>query len=335
MLRGIDISKWQTVGTSDQGEDFVIIKATEGVGYTDPSCDAHYQRAKAAGKLLGVYHFARPDGNTAEAEAEWFVSQIKGYIGEAILVLDWEHQPTNNVAWAKAWLDKVYALTGVKPLIYMSASVVNGNDWSSVVAGDYGLWIAGYPAKYNVKNPPVPSEADMPYGLGAWKFWAIWQYTSSAGTLDRDIAAMDATAWKKYAAKAGTVVNPTTPSTPSTPSTPTPAPAKNYEEYTVQKGDTLSAIASKYGTTYQKIAADNGIANPNLIYPGQVLKIYKTGGSSNSGSTQRVIDYAVKRGDTLSGIAARYGTTYQKIAKDNNIANPNLIYPGQRLKIYL
>lgn len=44
-------------------------------------------------------------------------------------------------------------------------------------------------------------------------------------------------------------------------------------EYTVKSGDTLSAIADKYGTSYQKIAADNGISNPNLIYPGQKLKI--------------------------------------------------------------
>lgn len=49
----------------------------------------------------------------------------------------------------------------------------------------------------------------------------------------------------------------------------------SYQTYTVKKGDTLSGIAKRYGTTYQKIAKDNGIANPNLIYPNQVLKIYK------------------------------------------------------------
>jgi LysM repeat protein len=91
----------------------------------------------------------------------------------------------------------------------------------------------------------------------------------------------------------------------------------------------LSGIAARFGTTYQKIAADNGIANPNLIYPGQVLKIYGSG--SGGGSSSKT--YTVKAGDTLSGIAAKFGTTYQKIAKDNNIANPNLIYPGQVLVI--
>ena len=53
----------------------------------------------------------------------------------------------------------------------------------------------------------------------------------------------------------------------------TPSSSVSYKTYKVQSGDTLSGIAAKYGTTYQKIAELNGIANPNLIYSGQVLKI--------------------------------------------------------------
>lgn len=117
-------------------------------------------------------------------------------------------------------------------------------------------------------------------------------------------------------------------------SIPAPAPSQPSNSgttYTVKSGDTLSSIAAKFGTTYQKIAADNGIANPNIIYPGQVLKI-NGGGSTQTNNTGRT--YVVKSGDTLSGIAAKFGTTYQKIARDNNIANPNVIYPGQKLIIY-
>ena len=80
----------------------------------------------------------------------------------------------------------------------MSASVVNGNNWSAI-SNDYGLWIAGYPSAYNVKNPPTPTTKAMPYKIGSWKFWAIWQYSSSAGTLDLDIANMDEKGWKAYA----------------------------------------------------------------------------------------------------------------------------------------
>lgn len=206
MLKGIDISKWQNTSAVDQAQDFVIIKATEGSGYVDPTCDTKYQYAKSKGKLLGVYHFARPDLTSAVTEADYFVSQTTGYWSkkEAILVLDWETGNTKNVAWAKAWLDRVYSKTGVKPLVYMSASVVGSADWSSVAKADYGLWIAGYPSKYNVTNPPTPAEGEMPYSTGAWGFAAIWQYTSSAGTLDRNVAYMTKEAWSKYAGKTST-----------------------------------------------------------------------------------------------------------------------------------
>ena len=92
--------------------------------------------------------------------------------------------------------------------------------------------------------------------------------------------------------------------------------------YAVKPGDTLSGIAAKFGTTYQKLATLNGIANPNKIYVGQVLKISGTA----------VNEYTVKPGDTLSGIAAKFGTSYQKLAALNGIANPNKIYVGQKIK---
>lgn len=119
-------------------------------------------------------------------------------------------------------------------------------------------------------------------------------------------------------------------STGSSPSKPTPAPSPvqpgKIQTYTVKNGDTLSGIAEKYGTTYQRLAEINGISDPNLIYLGQVLKIDGTTGTA-------VKTYTVTSGDTLSGIAAKYNTTYQKLAQINGISNPDLIYPGQVLKI--
>ena len=102
----------------------------------------------------------------------------------------------------------------------------------------------------------------------------------------------------------------------------------NYIEYIVKSGDTLSAIAQKYNTTYQKIAQDNNIENPNLIYPNQKLKIY----TNVSQETNETI-YIVKSGDCLCNIAKKFNTTVNKIASDNNIKNINLIYVGQKLII--
>jgi LysM repeat protein len=105
-----------------------------------------------------------------------------------------------------------------------------------------------------------------------------------------------------------------------------PAQAPAQATYTVRAGDTLSSIAAKFGTSYQALASLNGIANPNLIYVGQVLRV---NGSANVSS----VYYTVRAGDNLSAIASRYGTSYQSIAALNGLANPNLIYAGQTLKI--
>lgn len=103
----------------------------------------------------------------------------------------------------------------------------------------------------------------------------------------------------------------------------TVVPDKQPEStHVVQYGETLSSIAYQYGTDYQTLAALNGLANPNLIYPGQVLKV-------NGLATSNV--YTVKYGDNLSSIAAKLGTTYQALAALNGLSNPNLIYPGQSL----
>ena len=111
--------------------------------------------------------------------------------------------------------------------------------------------------------------------------------------------------------------------------------------YTVQTGNTLSGIAYKYGVTVSQLQQWNNISNPNLIYTGQVLKIYqmsegqasgknRTSSSSNSSYTT----YTVQAGNTLSGIAYRYGVTVSQLQQWNNIPNPNQIYIGQILNIY-
>jgi LysM repeat protein len=99
--------------------------------------------------------------------------------------------------------------------------------------------------------------------------------------------------------------------------------------HVVRRGETLSAIAARYGTTPQSIVQLNGLPNPNYIYAGQRLKI-PSGGSPAATTTGA---YTVRAGDTLASIAARHGTTVNALVKANALANPNRIYPGQRLII--
>lgn len=331
MLKGIDISKWQAgIDLSKINCDFVIIKATEGKSYVDPSCDIFFQEALNLNKKIGIYHFANNSDNTAEQEADWFIKNTKGYIGKAIPILDFEDKgATHDVAWAKKWLDRVAEAYGCKPLIYMSESVVNSYDWSSVANANYGLWVAKYRdnnADYNYDM----SNAGRNPAVRHWKFYALWQWTSSGrldgynGNLDCNVFYGDKEAWDKY-------IGNETPELEENNTIPVVVPAQDLSTiaYTVKKGDTLSEIAKEYGTTVDKIATLNNISNTNLIYVGQYLVVPTTSNANVSTATT----YTVKNGDTLSGIANKFGTTYQKLAEINGISNPNKIYAGQVLKI--
>ncbi len=108
-------------------------------------------------------------------------------------------------------------------------------------------------------------------------------------------------------------------------------PPSGATTYTVQRNDNLTEIAARFGTTVAELVRLNNIANPNLIYPGQVLIIRENGGSVTPPSG--AVTYTVQRNDNLTEIANRFGTTVNELVRLNNIANPNLIYPGQVLII--
>lgn len=211
MLKGIDVSSHQkNMNVSTYPCDFVICKATEGTSYVNPVCDTHYQQAKAAGKLLGVYHYARPDtGNSPEAEADYFLRNITGYIGEAILALDlecagWQHY----ASWSKAWLDRVTEKTGVRPLFYSPGDGFQ-NFKDLLNAGNYGVWAC----------------SDQRYYAGA----TVVIQQSVYDNLDHDEFYGDAAAWHKYA-------NPSGESKPA--AQPAPKPASSG----IAVGDTVKPI---------------------------------------------------------------------------------------------
>lgn len=201
-LNGIDISNYQAgINLASVPADFVIIKATEGTWYTNPVADTQYQGAKSAGRKLGVYHFA--DGSGAIEEAKYFLSKIQGYLGEAILVLDWEADAiTQGVAYAKTFLDYVYNQTGIRPMIYMSKSTANAYDWRSVSA-NYGLWVAQYATDDTTGYQDDPWTDST--GYGSWTAPAMFQYTSHGrlggydGNLDLNLFYGNKTAWDAYA----------------------------------------------------------------------------------------------------------------------------------------
>jgi membrane-bound lytic murein transglycosylase D len=109
--------------------------------------------------------------------------------------------------------------------------------------------------------------------------------------------------------------------------------------YTVRRGDTLSGVAIRFGTTVRSLKAYNSIGRRNRIYIGQVLQLPKGRSRPNvrlasySPQNYSLVSYRVRRNDNLSKIAKRFRTDTQHLVKINNIKNPNALYPGQRIKV--
>ena len=327
MLRVVDEASWQErIDNTILDCDAVIIKATQGTGYINPICDSLYQAAKLAGKLLGVYHYA--SGGNATAEADFFLDNIQGYIGEAMLVLDWEsgeNAQWGNPYWCKEFCDRVYARTGINPVVYVQNSAVD----QVANLTDNGLWIAQY-----ADNNPM-GWVDSPWNTITVNH-IMHQYTSTGriygwgGNLDLSLFYGDANAWLAYAGATGqSVPAPQLQAQAQVQAYTQPVVQTDGTTYIVQAGDTLSGIAARYGTTYQHLADINGIANPNLIHAGDRIVIDSVVSAQSSDDEY----YTIQPGDTLSGIAERYGTSYQYLAYINGISDPNKIYAGDTIRV--
>lgn len=314
----IDVSSWQTgINVTTSGAQIVVAKATEGIGYVNPDCDRVVQDALAAGQGVGVYHFAHTENN-AVAEANYFIDNTRGYIGKGINpILDWEPNNPGDVWWALTWLRTVEAAWDTKPIIYMNQFTENTYDWSSVVAGDYGLWIAAYPLGYTPIygfNPPAAQPT-----LYHWPFAVAWQYTSTGyvgdwgGPLDLSVVYGDLDTWYAYAGSGQTAPAPQ----------PTPQPSKpdttcDTNCVVIQSGQ----YVSMFWADWWNVTVPSG--NPSVVYPGDTV-CHNGGGAATASRT-----YVVRSGDTLSGIAAYLGISMYNITGYSS-GNMNLIYPGEVL----
>jgi len=316
----IDVSSWQTgINVTTSGAQIVVAKATEGIGYVNPDCDRVVQDALAAGQGVGVYHFAHTENN-AVSEANYFIDNTRGYIGKSIVpILDWEPSAPWDTGWALTWLRTVEAAWGTKPIIYMNQSTENSYDWSAVVAGDYGLWIAAYTLGYTPIygfNPPAAQPT-----LYHWPFAAAWQYTSTGyagdwgGALDLSVVYGDLDTWYAYAGSGQVAPTPTPQPTPQ-PSTPDTTCDNNC--VIIQPGQ----YVSMFWADWWNVSVPSG--NPSVVYPGDRV-CHNGGGTATASHT-----YVVQAGDTLSGIAAWLGISMYSITGYSS-GNMNLIYPGEVL----
>lgn len=330
-MRGVDVSNWQcNIDTGVLDADFVVSGATWGVGGFANMClingvnqAANYQlgRASASGKSIGVYHYAM--GRDARAEADFFVNNVKGYVGRAVLVLDWESQDNpqfGNGSWVDAWVRRVYERTSVWPVIYLQASALG--QLSGYVREHCGVWVAQYASN------AATGWQSRPWNYGLYGE-AMRQYTSNgyvngyAGRLDLNYFRGERWQWDAYATgdrKSGTHTD-IAGSSGSAPAQPSEGASRCV---VVSSGDTLSGIAARTGLNPWTAWTGYSSGNPGVIYPGEMVCY---GGAVVVHTAERT--HTVAAGESLWSI---FGADWGRVASLNGLANPSLIYPGQILK---
>jgi len=366
LYEGIDVSIFQGDidfgAVKESGIEIVYIRAGEGANYVDATFEQNYQNAKANGLKIGAYHYVTATNvEEAKQQAQFFASIVEGKEIDCRLAMDYEnfegvsYEEVNAIALA--YMQELESRTNCTPIVYADTSAASSVFYGAIT--EYPLWVAQY-------------EVEAPTPNGNWETWQGWQYTSTGsvsgieGNVDKDQFTADIlcngiaptptpeppeenTKYFTYTVQRGDtlseiamnygttvaelvsinqIANPNLIYVGQTLQIP-----KGQNEtgttttYIVQRGDTLSQIARNYGTTVAQLVALNHIANPNLIYTGQTLQIPAAG---TAPSPQY---YTIQWGDTLSEIARDYGTTVAKLVSLNHIANPNLIYAGETLRI--
>ena len=333
IYQGIDVSGYQgniNFGqVKEAGLDIVYMKSSEGSKYIDSHFERNYEQARANGLKIGFYHYmtARTE-EQARGQAQFFVSVISGKVVDCRLAMDFENfgsltrEEINRIGLV--FLQTVEQLSGKETILYSNAYTAN-TIWRGELT-TYPLWIAQY-------------GVNQPQNNGTWDSWAGWQYTDM-GEVNGISTYVDRNRFTQEVLLDDTTTIPPVEQ-PENPDQGEDGgenegesgngdeqPITGTTEITIQRGDTLSELAVKYNTTVAELVRLNDIQNPNLIYAGETLIVP----SANEQTGQSQV-YTVKRGDTLSQIATKYGTTVQAIAQDNNITNVNLIYPGQKLVI--
>ena len=411
VLTTLGISSQAFAAVGDHGVDWSIYQGAQGKfgyasdkfsisqigGYT-PKMGIYWQSTYATQVQYSIAQGKRAhsyiwfEGITDKASAKSVLDTMLSKIQtpkNSIVALDVEAGTTNTdvVMWSLQYIKD----RGYTPLLYGYKSFLTSHLDLNKIADKFGLWLAEYP-DYNVT--PKPNYNYFP----SYKNIQLFQFTSSyiLGGLDGNVDLTGVTD-NGYQPSKGQVVKPDS-NTPAIDagkeanevkgnsvqvgmtvkvnfgathyatgqaipswvkglphkiiqkkgeivlldgimswlsvhdietldaSTGTTQPTTGTQTHIVQSGDTLSGIASGWGTTWQELAHQNALSHPNMIYGGQVIRF--TGGQS--GAAART--YVVKSGDSLSVIAQRLGTTVQHLASTNGISNPNLIYAGQTLK---
>lgn len=309
IYEGIDVSSYQGDidfrSVKDSGIDVVYIKAGEGGNITDPNFERNYENARRAGLIVGFYYYVTALNPTqARIQAETFYDLIRGKDFQARPAMDYENfdglerQDINEIGIT--FLDELEGLSGITPMIYSDAYSAE-SIWTERMRR-YPLWLADY-----------TNRDEFPQGITVWDTWTGFQYSDTgsvpgiSGNVDmnsfkegilftdmENSAPSESTTTINYVIRPGDTLtsisqkfnvgmdviaalngirNPSRIFAGQTLRIPQSSTVTGTIIYTVAPGDTLWEIARRFGTTVPAITSLNGIAEPDFLYIGQVLRI--------------------------------------------------------------
>lgn len=336
-IKGIDVSKYQgqidwTAVRAD-GVEFAMVRAGYGMyaHQKDPYFDQNVQGAQAAGVQVGAYHYSYAQSvEDARREAELFLSWLAPYSLDYPVAFDIEDGSQEGLS-SETLTQIVEAFCGaVEAAGYYTMVYANKYWLQHKLIYDrikrWDIWLAHYAAV---------TDYDREHGI--WQCSSREQIAGISGNCDLDWSYRDYPALIREQG-----LNGCAPEQPAPEESPTAyhvgdtVTVSSYYESSTETDSSKATVPSewKVGTITRVIP---GARNPYLINDGGLGwcndgDIRGLGDVRNASAPAAVV-YTVQPGDTLSGIAARYGTTWQKLAQVNGIANPNLIHPGQKITI--
>ena len=285
---GIDVSgnngviNWSKV---PKAVKFAIIKAggSNAGFYTADRFQENYDGATSRGIPVGAYYFVGENFKTAadgKADAQRFLAIIKGKRFEYPVFVDVEEtHPADKAGVTDATIAFCDAMEKAGYYVGIYSSAVSGfRDRLDIDRlGKYDKWVADY--RQSTVNAGKPS-----IECGIWQYTDAGKVSGITGNVDRDKAFKDYPTIIREKGLNGLTATPSATQgtsnaagkekTPSNANSPKNGnSAAKTATYTVKRGDTLTAIAEKYGVTVQAIVALNGIANPDVIKAGQKIKI--------------------------------------------------------------
>ena len=288
--------------------DFVIIRTQYGYKTVDRAYKTHHAELRKRGVPTAAYAWVRGVSIAdMQKEAEYFYKRTLEAVEPTFWFLDVEEKSMGDMrAGVSAYVAKLRELGAKKIGIYIAHHLYKpfNLDLDEVDA----VWIP----RYGTNNGKPQTKPDFPCDIH--QYTSVGRLSGYSGDLDLNRL----TGTKPLEFFTGTQKQAK------------PAKSSTTSIYTVQKGDTLSKIAHTYKTTVSELAKINKIKNPDLIFVGQKLKVP---GKPKATTTTAARYHTVKKGDTVSELAVKYGSTIAQIKSWNKLKDVNKIYVGQKLRV--